>query len=145
MMDWGKNSAFWVFNQVSNFAYTRYNLIHPYIHDYQQELEQRFVDYTQLIDQKASEMHKEDKEKATKFVTDFSVNNANSLVYNWQKFYQWLFMKFVDGNVKPTEGREFKTNGTGVIKVEYPGYSDEWYRQLIEETGDKFKVPEDDH
>jgi hypothetical protein len=52
-------------------------------------------------------------------------------------------MKFVDGNVKPTEGREFKTNGTGVVKLKQPGYSKEWYKKLIEETGDKFKVPDD--
>jgi hypothetical protein len=120
-------------------------LIHPYIHDYQQKLEERFVEYVSMVDQKAKKMYNEDKEKAHEFLTAFSVDNANNLVHNWKKFYQWLFMKFVDGNVKPTEGREFKTNGTGVVKLEQPGYSEEWYRQLIEETGDKFKVPGDGH
>src|SRR6056297_3340798 len=142
MMDWGKNSAFWVFNQVSNLAYTRYNLIHPYINDFQQELEKEFVRYTEIIDGKAMELYKEDKEKAMEFVSDFSVDNANLLTHKWKKFYQFLFMKFMDGNVKTTEGREFKTNGTGVVKLKQPGYSEEWYRQLIEETGDKFLMPE---
>lgn len=142
MMEWGDNSAFWIFNQVSNLAYTRYNLIHPYIHDFQQELEKEFVRYTEIIDEKAMELYKEDKEKAMEFVSDFSVDNANLLTHKWKKFYQFLFMKFMDGNVKPTEGREFKTNGTGVVKVEFPGYSEEWYKQLIEETDDKFLMPE---
>jgi dipeptidase len=142
MMDWGKNSAFWVFNQVSNLAYTRYNLIHPYINDFQQELEKEFVRYTEIIDDKAMELYKEDKEKAMEFVSDFSVDNANLLTHKWKKFYQFLFMKFMDGNVKITEGREFKTNGTGVVKLKQPGYSEEWYKQLIEETGDKFLMPE---
>ena len=142
MMEWGKNAAFWVFNQVSNLAYTRYNLIHPYIHDFQQKLEERFVQYTAAIDQKAMEMYEEDPEKAMHFVSDFSIDNANNLVHSWKKFYQFLFMKFMDGNVKITNGREFETNGTGVVELEQPGYSEEWYRQLIEETGDKFKVVE---
>ncbi len=145
MMEWSDNAAFWIFNQVSNLAYTRYNLIHPYIHDYQQKLEERFVEYTSMVDQKAKKMFNEDKEKAHEFLTAFSVDNANNLVHNWKKFYQWLFMKFVDGNVKPTEGRKFKTNGTGVVKLKQPGYSEDWYKQLIEETGDKFKVPGDGH
>jgi dipeptidase len=143
MMEWGKNSAFWIFNQVSNLAYTRYNLIHPYINDFQQKLEKRFVQYTEAIDNKAMEMYEKDEQKAIEFVSDFSIDNANNLVHSWKKFYQFLFMKFVDGNVKPTEGREFKTNGTGVVKLKQPGYSKEWYKKLIEETGDKFKVPDD--
>ncbi|MFP3861131.1 MAG: dipeptidase [Bacteroidales bacterium] len=142
MMDWGKNSAFWIFNQVSNLAYTRYNAIHPIIAEYQQKLEKRFVEYTNMIDEKANDYYSENQEEALEFLTEFSVNNANNLVYNWKKFYQFLFMKFMDGNEKVTEGREFQTNGHGVVEVEFPGYSDEWYEQLIEETGDKFKVIE---
>ena len=29
MMEFSENSAFWIFNMVSNFAYTAYNRIHP--------------------------------------------------------------------------------------------------------------------
>ena len=145
MMEWSENSAFWIFNQVSNLAYTRYNLIHPYVHDFQQKLEKRFTQYTDAIDEKAKTMYEKDQEKAVEFVSDFSVDNANNLVHTWKKFYQFLFMKFMDGNVKPTEGREFKTNGTGVVKLKQPGYSEDWYKQLIEETGDKFKMPGDGH
>jgi dipeptidase len=144
MMSWSDNSAFWTFNQVSNLAYTRYDLIHPYIHDLQQELEKRFVQYTGMIDEKAKALHKNEPEKAVELVSDFSVDNANNLVHKWKRLYQFLFMKFMDGNVKVTEGREFKTNGTGVVKYKQPGYSKDWYKKLIEETGDKFKVPESD-
>lgn len=142
MMEWSDNSAFWIFNQVANLAYTRYNLIHPYIHELQQELEKSYTRYTSMVDQKAQELYKEDKSKAVDFVSDFSVDNANSLVHKWKRLYQFLFMKFMDGNVKTTDDREFKTNGTRVVRLKQPGYSEEWYRKLIEETGDKFKVPE---
>src|SRR6056297_1302892 len=69
MMSWSDNSAFWTFNQVSNLAYTRYDLIHPYVHDLQQELEKRFVQYTKMIDQEAGELYKEDQDKAVELVS----------------------------------------------------------------------------
>jgi dipeptidase len=142
MMEWSENSAFWTFNQVSNLAYTRYNMIHPYIHDLQQELEKRYTQYTSMVDKKAQELYNENESKAVAFVSDFSRDNANALVHKWKKFYRFLFMKFMDGNVKLTKGREFKTNGTGVVKLKQPGYPEDWYKQLIEETGDKFRMPE---
>jgi len=144
MMKWSDNSAFWTFNQVSNLAYTRYDLIHPYVNKFQQELEEKFVDYTGMIDKKAGELYAEDKEKAIELVSDFSVDNANTLVHNWKRLYQFLFMKFMDGNVKQTHGRDFKTNGTGVVKLRQPGYGKDWYKLIIEETGNKFKLPEGD-
>ena len=33
MMEFTDQAAFWVFNQVTNFAYTRYNAIHPEIRE----------------------------------------------------------------------------------------------------------------
>ena len=39
MMEFTNKAAFWVFNQVTNFAYTRYNLIHPEIRAKQVALE----------------------------------------------------------------------------------------------------------
>lgn len=141
MSEWSENSAFWIFNQVSNFAYTRYDDIHPYIEEMQKEYEGNYVEYVDAIDKAAHAIYKKDKSKAVDFVTDFSVNTANNLVYDWKELYQFLFMKFVDGNIKKTDGREFLDNGHGVLKIEQPGYSEEFYKKIIEQTGDKFKVP----
>lgn len=142
MSEWSDNSAFWVFNQVSNFAYTRYDDIQPYIEEMQQNYEKKYHEYVSVVDKAAAKLYKEDKEKAKGFVTDFSVNTANNLVKDWKELYQFLFMKFVDGNVKKTEDREFLDNGYGVLEIDYPGYSEEFYKKIIEQTGDKFKVPE---
>lgn len=144
MSEWSDNSAFWVFNQVSNFAYTRYEDIQPYIEEMQQKYEKRYNEYVTVVDDAAANMYEEDKTKAKDFITEFSVNTANNLVQDWKELYQFLFMKFVDGNEKKTEGREFLDNGYGVLKIDYPGYSEEFYKRIIEQTGDKFKMPEDE-
>ncbi len=37
---------------------------------------------------------------AVEFLTDYSANTGNALVCKWQDFYKYLFMKYMDGNIK---------------------------------------------
>lgn len=142
MGEWSDDAAFWVFNQVSNFAYTRYSDIHPIIKEVQEKYENQNINYVNMVDKAAAELYKENPEQVKDFITEFSVNTANNLVHDWKKLYQFLFMKFMDGNVKETKGREFLDNGYGVLKLNQPGYGEEFYQKIIEQTGDKFKAPE---
>ena len=64
MMEFNENAAFWVFNQVSNFAYTRYNLMIPFIQDKQKQLEQKYFLETKDIDKTAADLYKKDPKKA---------------------------------------------------------------------------------
>lgn len=140
MMDFSNKSAFWVFNQVSNFAYTRYNAIHPEISEKQQSLEKKFIAYAPAVNNAADELMKIDKNLAVAFLTDYSVNTANRLVYDWKNFYQYLFTKYMDGNIKTKrevpEGYKYYTP-----EVKQPGYSESWYRMIIQQTGDQFLMP----
>ena len=137
MMTWSDDAAFWVFNQVSNFAYLRYDYIIPEIRKEQKMLEEKFVEYVKAVDEGALKLYKKDKKAAIDFLTDFSTTNADNLVYHWRDFYHYLFMKYMDGNIKeksaPKEGYKFVTP-----KLKQPGYGEEWYRRIVKETGDKF-------
>ena len=136
MMEFTNKAAFWVFNQVTNFAYTRYNLIHPEIRAKQVALEKQYVDFVQMIDAGAKEMLAQNKEEAIKFITDFSCRTGNHLVDTWRDFYGYLFCKFMDGNVKTA------IPGEKNPKVEQPALP-EWYlRMIIEQTGKKLEVVE---
>ena len=136
MMEFTNKAAFWVFNQVTNFAYTRYNLIHPEIRAKQVALEKQYVDFVQMIDAGAKEMLAQDKEATIKFITDFSCRTGNHLVDTWRDFYGYLFCKFMDGNVKTA------IPGEKNPKVEQPALP-EWYlRMIIEQTGKKLEVVE---
>jgi dipeptidase len=136
MMEFSDNSAFWVFNQVSNFAYTRYNLMIPFIQERQKQLENHYVEESREVDRVAGELYRKNPKKATRYLTDYSVKSGTQTVAEWKKLYAFLFTRFMDGNVKT------KVEGKLNPKFEQPGYSQEWYRKLVEETGDKFKVPE---
>ena len=136
MMEFTNKAAFWVFNQVTNFAYTRYNLIHPEIREKQVALEKQYVNFVQMIDAGAKEMLAKDKNAAIEFLTDFSCNTGNQLVDTWRDFYGYLFCKYMDGNVKTA------IPGEKNPKVEQPALP-EWYlRMIIEQTGKKLEVVE---
>jgi dipeptidase len=136
MMEWSDNAAFWVFNQISNFAYTRYNLIHPEIAEKQLNCETAFIEQVALNDQMWKDLS---PKKMVTAATKFSVTKGENTVNDWRKFYQYLFMKYMDGNVK-TASEVPADHIYMPAKVKQPGYSESWYRLIIEKTGDKLKV-----
>lgn len=132
-MNFQKDAAFWVFNQVSNFAYLFYDRVHPEIHKKQQALENKYINYIPAVDKAAENLYKKDEELGRQFITDYSCNTANSLVAEWQDFYAYLFTKYMDGNIKRPNPEKQNPH------LKQPGYSKEFYKLIIEKTGDKFK------
>ena len=134
MISWSETSAYWTFSQVNNWAYSRYNVIHPEIEKYQSELEKAFITNITAVDQKFIELAGKDRKGAIQFLTDYSVRSGDQLVQEWKKFYSYLFMKYHDGNVKITEGKQLQDNGQGKNvskKPLQPGYGKEWERVMI--------------
>ncbi|MDD2965670.1 MAG: C69 family dipeptidase [Bacteroidales bacterium] len=134
MMEFNPDAAFWIFSQVSNFAYTRYNVIHPEIRKMQEKLEPAYLEAVKEIDSKALTLHKTNPQAAVKILTDYSCKTGNDLAREWKTFYGYLFTRFMDGNIKT------KVPGQMNPKVEQPGYGEEWNRRVVKETGDKLKV-----
>ena len=134
MMKFTNEAAFWVFNQVTNFAYTRYNLIHPEVRAKQKALETHYTEFVKAVDNGAQNLLAENKEKAVAFLTDFSCNTGNDLVAQWRDFYGYLFCKYMDGNMKTA------IPGEQNPKVEQPALPEWFLRMLIEQTGNKLEV-----
>lgn len=147
MIEWSDNSAFWIFNMVTNWAYTRYSYIHPEIHDYQQKLEKEYINTVKKIDKKAVAAIKKDEKEGVNIITEYSNNTAKKLVADWKVFFQYLFMKYVDGNMKETEGMKLKDNGSnkGIPKVKFPGYSKDWYDRIVKDHGEQLIMPGGGH
>jgi dipeptidase len=138
MMVFSETSAFWLFNQVSNLAYARYNLMIPYIKEKQQMLEQKFIDEVKAFDEKAKNF--KDNEELTEVLNDFSASSAQTTFDEWKSLYHFLFTRYMDGNVKTAQ--EVPENYIYVNpELEQPGYSPEWYKNLIGSSGDKFLYP----
>jgi dipeptidase len=138
IMTFSENAAFWVFNQVTNFAYTRTRLLIDDLQKKQSELEEGYFAETQKIDKTAEALYKKNPAEAVKFLTDYSVKSGNSTVKEWKDLYHFLFVKYVDGNVKTAQ--PVPQNYKYVVpKLEQPGYGDEWNRIIVKMTGDRYK------
>lgn len=138
MMTFSDNAAFWVFNQVTNFAYTRTSLMIGDLQSKQKELEDGYIAQTAKIDSEAFDLYKNDPVAAVQYLTDYSVNSGNKTVDEWKDLYKFLFTKYMDGNVKVKQPLP-----QGYIwvspKVSQPGYGDAWNRFVAKTTGDRYK------
>jgi len=138
MMTFSDNAAFWIFNQVTNFAYTRTRLLIGDLQKKQSELEDKYMNETINIDKSAEALYKKSPSKAVKYLTDYSVKSGNNTVIQWKELYKFLFTKYVDGNVKEKQpvppGYKYC-----VPKLSQPGYGDEWNRIIVKNTGDQFR------
>ncbi|MDD2197734.1 MAG: C69 family dipeptidase [Bacteroidales bacterium] len=145
LLTYSADAAFWVFNKVSNFAYLRYDYMSADIRKVQQEMENYYTSITPLVDEKAAELFKQDKNSATSFITNFSVNTANSLVKQWESLFEFLVVKYIDGNIKGEENGVFKWDeyNSAPASIKNPQYPDWWKKHVIESTGDKLLVPEE--
>ncbi len=136
-------SAYWLFNWVSNMAYSKYSFMKPDIQKVQSELEKKLEDNLEVIETAAQSLSSRSPQYAIRFLTEYSENQALIMMEQWKSLGEFLLVKYADGNVKQERKRKFIDNGWGVPeKIEQPGYSEEFYREIIRETGDRFKIPE---
>lgn len=147
MLTYSETSAFWTFSTVANFAYSRYSDMIQDIQLVQKELEDKFVAYVPVIDKAAVELMDNKSEKqARKFITQYSVNEANNMTKQWKKLGQYLTVKYTDGNIKREKDGEFERTETGMpASPIFAGYPDWWYRAIVKATGEHFKVKESSH
>jgi dipeptidase len=139
MMEWSETSGFWIFNQLQNFVYTRYNFIHPDVQAVQQKLETEFINFTPAVDAAAKSLYDSGKEMAVAYLTDYSNGVGDRVFKTWKNLYSEMFMKYMDGNIKTRN--EVPAGYLYVTpNVKQPGYSAEEYKAIADETGDKLKV-----
>ncbi|MEJ2633819.1 MAG: C69 family dipeptidase [Calditrichia bacterium] len=123
------DSAFWVFNFVSNYAYSRYSDMIKDIQKVQAELEAKFLAEQPEIDKAAQALYSSAPQLARDYLTKYSTALGDSVTRRWKKLGEFLIYKYLDGNVKDEFGR-----------VTHPGYPDSWYRTIVKDTGDHFKM-----
>ncbi|NIO80983.1 MAG: dipeptidase [Candidatus Aminicenantes bacterium] len=132
-------SAFWVFNFVSNYAYSRYCDIIQDIQILQRELEGKFLTLQTEVDKVALELFKKSPELARNYLTEYTVKEGNAVVKRWKKLGEFLLYKYLDGNVKTGLGKLSNNGYPKVGEVTHPGYPKAWYKHIVKETGDHFK------
>ncbi|MGQ1889719.1 dipeptidase [Thermophagus sp. OGC60D27] len=141
MLEFSWDAAFWVFNWVSNMSYSRYNYMIKDIRKVQKELEDKFELMQPAIDNTAKMLYEKDPKMAKQFLTEYSHNQARLTVQKWQKLGQFLMVKYLDGNIHPEKNGVFLKNNYGEPhSPQFPGYDEDYYRNVVKDAGDKLKM-----
>jgi dipeptidase len=124
------DSAFWVFNFVANYAYSRYGDMIKDIRKVQQELEGRFEADQEGIEKSALALHQQNPAAAISFLTGYSNTCSERTVARWRKLGEHLIWKYLDGNVRDEKGG-----------ITHPKYPEGWYRRIVEDHGENIRLP----
>jgi len=124
------DSAWWVFNFVSNYANLRYSDMIKDIQKVQSALEGQAMALQPIVDKTAIELQKTDPGLMVRYLTDYSVGCGEQVVRRWKELGEYLLVKYNDGYVKDERGRP-----RGM------GYPTEWLREVLKSKPEQFKLP----
>jgi dipeptidase len=134
-------SSFWIFNWVSNMAYTKYSYMIEDIRKLQTKWEKQFSDTVPAIDKAALEMYAKDPVAARAYLTDFSNKQADAVTASWKELGEYMMVKYMDGNIKIEKDGKFEQNEYGIpSKINRVGYPDAYKHQIVDPEPDKFRV-----
>ncbi len=134
-------SSFWIHNWVSNMVYNRYAPMHADLKKVQDRLEAKFVAEQSQVDKKALEMARVSPAKAVAYLTNYSGKAAQTAFAEWKKLGEFLTIKYMYGIVRKEKDGNFERNEHGSPSSPIrSGYSPEFYRRVVKETGDRYRV-----
>lgn len=121
MYNYSPTSAWWTYNIVANWAYTKYSAMMPDIKKVQAAWEDKFNAQVEAVDAQVAEM---DPAKATEFLTKYSCAQAQESTAAWKELGIYLFVKYLDGQERKEKDGQFLRNAygepEGPNRVPYP-------------------------
>ena len=98
MYNYSPTSAWWTYNIVANWAYTKYSAMMPDIKKVQAAWEDKFNSQVDIVDLAVAELG---KEEAASWLTQYSCKQAEESTAAWKDLGIYLFVKYwMDNNAK---------------------------------------------
>ena len=121
MYNYSPTSAWWTYNIVANWAYTKYSAMMPDIKKVQAAWEDKFNAQVEAVDAQVANM---DAAHAAEFLTKYSCAQAQESTAAWKELGIYLFVKYLDGQERKEKDGEFLRNAygepEGPNRVPYP-------------------------
>jgi dipeptidase len=133
------DAAFWVHNYVANQAYNRYSQMIPDIRRVQNALEDSIAAAVAETEAAVMSLPDADQRKQLSGLSDYWANHSTR---EFKKLGDYLFVKYLDGNIKrETSPGVFKRTPEGhCASPQFGGYSEDYYRAVAKDAGDRLKV-----
>ncbi len=125
------DSAWWVFNFVSNFSATRYDKMIQDVRAVQAEIENRYLALQPAVERTAASLLKDDPDLARGYLTDYCVIHAEDVVKKWRALGEHLLTRYNDGYIQDENGRPHEV-----------GYDEAWLREVLKQRPDQFRLPD---
>lgn len=110
-----RESAWWTFNFLANYAGLKYSYMHGEIAILQEQLETGFLNALETVERKALDLYRTNPSGARQYLTDFAERNTAETLEQWRNLTERMIVKYNDGLL--TEGG----------KIGQPlGYPREW-------------------
>lgn len=133
------DSAFWIYNWVADMIRPRYSLMVGDMRSVQNSLEDMYANAQEGIESAALKLYQEDPQKAKEFLTNYTDMAARTALDSWKKLGEFLIVRYNDGAVKRVKNGKLVRPETGnSAPLDRPGYSEEFLKKLVEETGDRY-------
>ena len=114
-------SAWWTYNIVANWAYSKYSAMMPDIKKVQAAWEDKFNAQVEVVDEAVANM---DATQASEFLTKYSCTQAQESTAAWKDLGIYLFVKYLDGQERKEKDGQFLRNAygepEGPNRVPYP-------------------------
>ena len=138
LMTFSLNSAFYVFNLVANFAYSRWDAIYPDVHAAIIAKETTFASLVGEADAYALNLFNNGQTAdAVEYLTTFSKDIGDQLLLDWFTFFGEMFVKYRDGYIT-TASTQAPVCGCTTNNLPY---QDQWYDRIVVDTGDRYLTP----
>jgi len=135
IMNFTFDSAFWIFNLVSQMAYDRWDLIHPEITNKSTAFQDKFDKAVAELDKNLIPLVSQGQlPLAIELATNYSLGVGKEVFESWKDFWEYLVPRYVDGLQKTYVPDQKNPD------IANPGYGEAWYRRIVKETGDKYIV-----
>jgi dipeptidase len=131
MQGFTRDSAWWTFNFVANYANLRYGDMIQDIQKVQKEIEDAEFGLQPSIERTAQDLMKTDAGVIPRFLTQYCLSNAQANLDRWWKLSDLLITKYNDGYVRDASGR-----------AREKGYPEGWLREEIKKNPGKFALKE---
>jgi dipeptidase len=114
------DSAWWVFNMVSNYTYDRWSRVLPDVQALQQAQETKYLKMQPIVEETARKLAGEDEELMREYLTNHCVATGDALFCKWRDLAGVIMTRHNDGYVK-----EPGTTAKGV------GYPEPWLKEVV--------------
>lgn len=142
MVEYSPTSAFWTFTKVSNFVYSRYKDMIVHVNERQDKWELSAIKEINDMEKDAIELFKSNPQKAISWLNEYSNRHTSLVCAEWNQLFEYLLVKYNDGNVKKEKDGKFEITNTLKPQAEFPDqpeYPEFWYRMIINNCGDNIK------